>query len=101
MISTLRKAVDLMEAWRAFRKAMTLVHDGTLQTEVLNILGPPDQVRRHHTAGIGWRWEYHDRLPGHVDFVVTLAGGAVRAHFTRDVPSQVTNRRGAESGSNQ
>jgi hypothetical protein len=93
MVSTLRKAIDRMKAWRLFRRAMARVQDGTEQQEVLALLGPPDGIGgREPGAGIELRWEYYDRLPDHVDFVVAFSGGSVRCCFTRDLPHPQRHR---------
>jgi hypothetical protein len=76
-----------MKEWRSFRRAMLRVRDGAPQAEVLSILGPPDAVGGEDAeAGIGFCWEYRDRLPDHVDLIIAFAGGAVRCSFTREVP---------------
>ena len=87
MVTTLRIAVDRMKAWGVFGRAMSRLHDGIPQADVLAILGPPDRVGgREPEVGIEFRWEYHDRLPDHVDLIVAFAGGAVRTCFTRHLP---------------
>jgi hypothetical protein len=86
MITTLRKAVDRMKAWRAFRGAMAEVREGAPLADVLSGVGPPDAARGPAPeAGIELLLEYHDRLPDHVDFIVAFSGGVVRCSFTRNV----------------
>jgi hypothetical protein len=92
MISTARAALSRMKAWRAFRLAMKKIHDGIPKAQVLKLLGAPDLVGdADPEAGIDFSWEYHERLPDHLDYVVAFSAGAVCYSWTRDVPD--TRRR--------